>query len=106
MTITPISIGFIILGFIFLWLSLQQYNIKSVTKKMMPGNIWETEDGTIVKIVDISHPDDDYMLKCKSQGKDCEYNTSGNKNLDFTFTDDKKFSRYIGTKKTHPEYFL
>ena len=84
-------------------LAMWMYSVKRSAQQMQIGNIWKTKFGDIVIITDLSTPDDNFMLKCTSNGDYCEYNTLGVRVFGM---EGDKFKTHIGTLKDYPEYLL
>ena len=86
---------FSVIGLYLLYLQLS-------TSKYCVGNVWETEDGKIAIIIDLSIKDD-YILVVKVNGERTHYNIKGEQVMNYPGS---KFKKHLGTRKQLPEYFL
>lgn len=93
-------IFYILAGF-FAILSIMLYMFKKEISRYTVGNIWRTEDNSIVIITETRDVKEKYMLKCKIRGQIVNYNTEGKAEHGHN-----NFSEYIGNKNTHPELIL
>ena len=95
---------YVFVGLVILTVVL--YKFKTDMKKLTPGNIWEDVTGSKIEIVEILDPQESHMIVCMylDTKEICYYDTNKEQKNDPTGI--HKLKKYIGTKKSHPEYWL